>query len=532
MILKLPASIALSLVIVIAIAASAAAQTKRQTPAKTPPSPVATPAPAPTPPPPTFDTLIAADTYRVYGEVRSVGQLIRSNSVNEILEPILKLAGPPKEFRTLIKWLNANADDVMSSRLLFAGWNSKPDVPETLVAIEFASPEEATKFAQKLDPFLAKMLPAPTPSPDSEKKEAQKLEPASPQYHIQQAGSLILITSSPLNLKKLRPAGSKLLAEDANFRVARNRFSTESVFVFIDMDGMQKEEEERNKRAEEEYKKTVAENANKPEAQKTEIVTDPEEEEEPPTPEATPTIVPEQQVALSATVKSPEIIGVEATAPLSDLGLGMIMSTIGSVQATWPAAIGVALSLESDSFDLRVLLVNAPGEKSDVLPFLPILATGAAITPEAPYILPADTEMAVTVSLDLPHIYNSLSIAQPNFFQPTKAEDAKENEPPFAALEKQLKIKIKDDLLPLIGSEIVVSVPMSSAGWLTSPHGHSAGSGCLARGAAPGRRQQGRRRGHRCQRRESQFRIYVPGQSCGYRRRCCDRQERNGNGQQ
>ncbi|HTG87069.1 MAG TPA: hypothetical protein VL907_08550, partial [Pyrinomonadaceae bacterium] len=173
MILKLPASIALSLVIVIAIAASAAAQTKRQTPAKTPPSPVATPAPAPTPPPPTFDTLIAADTYRVYGEVRSVGQLIRSNSVNEILEPILKLAGPPKEFRTLIKWLNANADDVMSSRLLFAGWNSKPDVPETLVAIEFASPEEATKFAQKLDPFLAKMLPAPTPSPDSEKKEAQ-----------------------------------------------------------------------------------------------------------------------------------------------------------------------------------------------------------------------------------------------------------------------------------------------------------------------------------------------------------------------
>jgi hypothetical protein len=469
MILKLPASIALSLVIVIAIAASAAAQTKRQTPAKTPPSPVATPAPAPTPPPPTFDTLIAADTYRVYGEVRSVGQLIRSNSVNEILEPILKLAGPPKEFRTLIKWLNANADDVMSSRLLFAGWNSKPDVPETLVAIEFASPEEATKFAQKLDPFLAKMLPAPTPSPDSEKKEAQKLEPASPQYHIQQAGSLILITSSPLNLKKLRPAGSKLLAEDANFRVARNRFSTESVFVFIDMDGMQKEEEERNKRAEEEYKKTVAENANKPEAQKTEIVTDPEEEEEPPTPEATPTIVPEQQVALSATVKSPEIIGVEATAPLSDLGLGMIMSTIGSVQATWPAAIGVALSLESDSFDLRVLLVNAPGEKSDVLPFLPILATGAAITPEAPYILPADTEMAVTVSLDLPHIYNSLSIAQPNFFQPTKAEDAKENEPPFAALEKQLKIKIKDDLLPLIGSEIVVSVPMSSAGWFQPP---------------------------------------------------------------
>src|SRR5687767_9369723 len=144
--LKLPISIVLSSLLLISLALSAAAQQKRQTPAKTQAPPA--PAPAPTPPP-TLETLLPADTYRIYGEVRSVGQLIRSNSVNEILEPILKLAGPPKEFRTVIKWLQTNADEVMSSRLIFAGWTAAKDVPDTLVAIEFASPEEANRSEER-----------------------------------------------------------------------------------------------------------------------------------------------------------------------------------------------------------------------------------------------------------------------------------------------------------------------------------------------------------------------------------------------
>src|SRR5688572_18405040 len=126
MILKLPASIVSSLVLLISVAASATAQQRRQTPAKTQTPPAAAPAPTP---PPTLDTLLPADTYRIYGEVRSVGQLVKSNSVNEILEPILKLAGPPREFRTVIKWLNTHADEVVSSRLILAAWTSKKDLP-------------------------------------------------------------------------------------------------------------------------------------------------------------------------------------------------------------------------------------------------------------------------------------------------------------------------------------------------------------------------------------------------------------------
>src|SRR5437773_6938647 len=57
-----------------------------------------------------FDTLLAADSYNVYGEVRGVGQLMRSEGVKDLLDPITKLTAPPKEFKSLVKWLNSRAE--------------------------------------------------------------------------------------------------------------------------------------------------------------------------------------------------------------------------------------------------------------------------------------------------------------------------------------------------------------------------------------------------------------------------------------
>ena len=463
--LKLPISIVSSLVLLISLAVSVAAQQKRQTPAKT-----QAPAPAPTPPP-TLETLLPADTYRIYGEVRSVGQLIRSNSVNEILEPILKLAGPPKEFRTVIKWLQTNADEVMSSRMIFAGWTVAKDLPDSLVAIEFASAEEASKFQLKLNPFLQKMIPPATPAPAGEPNKSEAPPQTSPPpYHIQQAGSLILITPTPLNLKKLRPAGSKLLSEDVNFRVARNRLNTESVFVFVDMAAIWKGEAERNKKAHEEYEKAIAERAANPKLDepKVELATEPKEPE--------PTFVPEKQTEVVGAVElgttGDQVNVKEMTPPPVYLALGMVLGTISGAEANWPAAIGVALSLEGDSFDVRALLINAPGEKSDPIPFLPVLAPGPPITPEASNVLPADTEMLITMSLDLPQMY--ATFAKPPMLVPTRdglspVEQPGEISSPLVDLEKQLKIKIKDDLLPLLGSEIAVSLPMTGMDWFQPP---------------------------------------------------------------
>ena len=470
MILKLPASVVACLVLLISLAASATAQQKRQTPAK--PQTPAAPAPAPTPPP-TLETLLPADTYRIYGEIRSVGQLIKSNSVNEILEPILKLAGPPREFRTALKWLNTHADEVISSRMIVAAWTTKKDIPDTLVAIEFASPEEATKFQLQLNPFLQKMMQPETPTPTGEPNKTEPQQPPQPPppppYHIQQTGSLILITSTPLNLKKLRPAGSKLLAEDVDFRVARNRLNTESIFVFVDVNAIEKEEEEQRKRAEESRQKLIAERAANPQPAET-----PKVEIEPQDPE--PTFIPEKHESATVEVElgkdaTGQGIGTVETPPPVYLALGMVLGSLSGVEAKWPAAIGVGLSLEGDSFDLRAFLVSAPGEKSDPIPFMPVLAPGPAIAPEAPSILPADTEMLITASLDLPYIYTAVSkpraLLEMRHGQMT-AEPG-EMQSPLVDLEKQLKINIKDQLLPLLGSEIAISLPMTGMDWLQPP---------------------------------------------------------------
>src|ERR1041385_7044324 len=156
----------------------------------------------------TFDTLLGSGRYKVYADVRGVGQLIRSNSVNELLEPVMKLAGPPQEFKKFIKWIDAHSDDVMTSRMLFATWPSAPNLPDVLFAIEFESSEEAAKFLPQLNTFLPKVLPPqPVPSPSSnEQKSSVKSEdePAvKPSFFLKQMGALIVISSGPINLKDL-----------------------------------------------------------------------------------------------------------------------------------------------------------------------------------------------------------------------------------------------------------------------------------------------------------------------------------------
>jgi len=237
------------------ITLTATAQQKRQTTPKPQPKPAAPQAPAPT-----FDTLVPAESYIIYGEVRGAGQLIRSSAVNDLLEPVLQLAGPPKEFRAVVRWLNTHAEDVMTSRLLVAAWpnNNPKDLPEALIAIEFASAEEATKFSVSLNEFLPKVLspsqPDPLPTPDKSLNflPQKKEPPPPPRFHLKQFGSLVVLSPTPWTIKQLKPAGSKLLAEDTNFRAAHNRFSSELVFVYLDTKSIERQEEENRKKWEQE----------------------------------------------------------------------------------------------------------------------------------------------------------------------------------------------------------------------------------------------------------------------------------------
>jgi hypothetical protein len=213
----------------------------------------------------TLETLFAADSYKLFGEVRAVGGLIRSPGVVEFLDPIQKLSNPSKELKALIKFLNANSEALATSPMLFAAFPTRTGLPQSVVAIELPSVEEAQKFEPKLQTLLPVIFPSPSPTPtpsaspdsaaankaaiglgpgvtETDKPGAptalvfqERKEPAGPSFNITRSGSLILITDAPFTFQKLRPKGSRLLAEDQNFRIARDRFSSEPFFIYYNV---------------------------------------------------------------------------------------------------------------------------------------------------------------------------------------------------------------------------------------------------------------------------------------------------------
>ncbi|HEY3039130.1 MAG TPA: DUF3352 domain-containing protein [Pyrinomonadaceae bacterium] len=473
------------------------------------------PAPAEIPEPPaTYDTLLAADSYKVYCEIRAVGGLIRSSAVNDLIDPVMKLGGPPKEFKTLVKWLNAHAEVLAGSRMLVAGWPSRPKLPAILVAIEFSSPEEAKKFYPELSGFLPTLLPTPTPTPSptpvtvpkstsvvgpgdsrmtaadpklvtpkpvsakdpgQEETFAEKESAGLPPYHMKQSGALVLISNTDFTFRDLRPRGAKLLEEDPNFTLARNRFSSESIFLYVDVKSIEKEEKDRQKKWEEEEKKRVeAEAATPPKAEEspeTEINASSVEEQlppPPPEPDQSPSSQPilvaataEPQAANDATLSSAPQRNTDAVGP-------MMFSLYGALfggQAKWPEAVSAALAFEGDTYVLRTLIVNGDENKSNPIPFVPQFVSGPALVPESPNIFPADMDLFVSVSLDYPQVYDGMLKAIANAEQQSRkfsrqtVKDSPPPESPFAAYEKKLGLKIKDDVLPLLGNELALVLP-------------------------------------------------------------------------
>lgn len=471
-----------------------AGQQKRRTQEKPPAKSPAAPAPAPANPV-TFDTLIAADSFKIYGEARSLGQLIRSNAANDVLEPILRLGGPPKEFRDLVGWLRGHADELMTSRMLVAAWPNSKEVPDLVIAIEFSSPEEATKFETKLNGILSSVLPPVPPASEQaepqtfskEEKLKKAAEPAkeppnfvpvpTPAYHLQRANSLLLISAKPVQLKKLRPKDSKPLAEDPNFRVAYNRFSSEPIFVYVDIDAITKEQADRVKELEEQQKRAEAEQKALAEKQKAEPAPSPEEggEGEPGEEEGENMPEPPPPGTLSAMVAGPPPAESEPSESqmLANAFSGLQMALFTNVPDL-PNGVGFGFSPENESFELRVLLVNSPGETSDPVPFFAGIRFGAQIAPESSRVLPASTEMMLMMSLDYQEIHSRMALREgrEDFLtveageQSTGEMQAMRGAPdefmaPLKAIEKVLKIKIKEELLPVLGPELAISLPMT-----------------------------------------------------------------------
>jgi hypothetical protein len=448
--------------------------------------------PAPRPPVAsaiTFDNLLSADSYKIYVEIRNVGQLINSSSFTELVEPILKLAAPPKEFRTAVKWLAAHAEVITTSRMMVASWPTAKNIPNVLVAIEFENAEEAAKFEPQLNTVLEKVLPpqpaatptppanptpvgtatpgaSPIPSPNAQPKPNADNQTQSaqvelkPSYHVTRSGALVFVTSTPLTLKNLKPANSKTLNEDPNFRAAYDRFTSESIFAFFNIKAIEQEEKEQRERAIETQK--ALEQAAEPGPDASPQV--PEEPDEPPVPE--PTFVPSPGDPSSvATLGTLSATPAKPPDELGNLLNSFSMAFFGGFgQAKWPEAIGLAGTLDASSFDVRALFVTSQGEKIPAIPFFPLLVSGPVLVPESPSILPADTELFVAMSLDLPKVYADFLKPTPMMVRPGVAiEPTSQTEPetPFAFIEKKLGAKLNEVLLPLLGNEVVFSMPLS-----------------------------------------------------------------------
>lgn len=410
-----------------------------------------------------LDTLLAVDSYKIYGEVRGVGQLFRSAGVSDVLEPVLKLAAPPKELKALISWLGSQADALMTARLMLAVWPARPRLPQLLFAVEFSSSEEAQKFEPQLKGFLPKILPPPASEGVAKTSEAQPMDtktkdssPPPPQYVLKRAGAVIFISDVAFSLKNLRPAGSKLLTEDENFRQVHNRFNSEPLFIYFDVGLIEKEDQERIRRMEEEEKKRQETEVSN--AQKTAVDNNVDEStapSDPPPPEDPNT----DQAGRSQVVA-------EATAN----SLDRLVTAFWFGRPRWPQAIGVALAFESDSYVVRALLVNSPDLKGSPVPLIPLLVSGPALTQEASSILPADSELVVMASLDYHLMYEGLikTLSRQSDLERRSTGRAIKDasaESPFAAYEAKLGIKVKDDLIPLLGNEIAVTIPVQTLGF-------------------------------------------------------------------
>jgi hypothetical protein len=466
------------------------AQQKRNA---TPRKPAAAPIPEPTV---TFDSLLSADSYKIYSEVRNVGQLIRSAALNDVLEPVIKLARPPKEFKAVWTWLNVHADALAGSRLLIAGWPSRPKLPSYLMAIEFSSPEEAKKFESGLRGFLPTLLPAPTPAssprvgppthttsatknPEKEPEDQASLPP----YQIKQSGSLVLISDIAFNVRDLKPRGSRSLEDDQDFTLARNRFASESFFLFVDLKSIEKEEKERRQKWEDEEQKRIeieAANASKVQEVSTEaeasmnVPAEGLSSEEPPPPQPAPSV--SGQVVLGTTSEQPQLAGSAtvltsadpAASADSEAMSGAFISLYSALfggEAKWPEAIGAAITFEGDAYVVRTMIVNGAENKINAIPFIPQFVSGPAFVPEAANVFPADVDLFATASLDYPQIYDGMVKAMARAeelsrkYRKQSATSGAPASSPFALYEKKLGLKIKEDLLPLLGNELAFALP-------------------------------------------------------------------------
>lgn len=491
----------------------------------------------------TFDTLLSADAYGVYAEMRMVGRHAASQEIAALVAPLtLGGSGPPDELINLYEFIKAHAEPLTTARLMFAAMPVRAGLPEALVAVEMPSVEEARKFLPELKGFIAaSVAPRPTvtdaalvndgsASPgatsntntrrgrrraqaranmENARVDAAK-PPAVPPVQVKRSGSIIAMSNQAFTFKNLRGGRDQaLLVDEPGFQAARTRFSTDTLFVYFNTVRMFGSTKLRNEALEKEYRRQEelareeerkrGDEANAPTMQiernigssevvvsspgnvngntnnsnvasvrvgnmnsaNANIAMSPEDEiivTPPPTPDGTPP--PKSEKELEEERQREQSRKFAQT-------MGSLVFNEGPAggSSAWPESIGVGVSLEADSLVVRGLFVSLTDEPLRPIPFLPVVLSGPAIASEAPSVLPADTDIFITASLDLPQMYDYLASMIKILDLAAAGEEGKGGfAEQLTTFEKTNNFRIKEELLAALGNEIAIGLPAQFLG--------------------------------------------------------------------
>ncbi len=339
----------------------------------------------------------------------------------------------------------------------------------------------------------------------------EAVEASAPPFQIRRAGRVVALSDRAFTFKSLRGAAGALpLTGEPGFQSVRSRFATDTVFLYFNTTRMsaatkrQMEESERKyKEFEEEQRREEARvsrrsgpptpravavvrgvdpasvNATKPPPEMIADELDPGTEDENLSPEAKAEIEKELAAHEEALKKrTPEEIAKQRETEqrrefenqLGQMvfggGPGGVVFGGGPGGGTWPESVGVGASFEGDAVVVRAFLLSESEETPlRLIPFVPILHAGPQIASEAANVLPADTDILISGSLDLQQMYDYVASMFKLFDMAASSPDKQGLfDSQVNSFEREYKFRIKEDLLKALGNEIAVALPSEMFG--------------------------------------------------------------------
>jgi hypothetical protein len=458
------------------------------------------------------DEMLAEDSYTVYIEVRRVGTLARAEELKSAVASLRLLGGDEaKPITDLYTFISDNAEALGESRVVVAFLPARGEVPQALMGVELESPETAAAFEPKLRRMLGERMPqvkkaitggAPEPvvinRPEANERARSAAKPPAPDFALRRVGRWLLAAESPFTLKRLRGEEERpRLADSARFQSVRARFASDSLFVYVDTNVAQQGWALQVQRASE---SSVNDPTQPPGTTSTEVnvgVTEVEVQatqsvpvEAQPEPTAQPDetgTAPEMSAEERAAIDAEERRVAEAdekaereAAPqpseeeIAARGMGRLLGGLWGGVPRIPGAVALGARLDGGALAVRLAVENTPDGVVSLIPFLPNLVSGPPVTGETAAVAPADAELFVVGSLDWTQVYNqTLGAASVNPAALAasfggeegggegKAEPQPTADEVVAAVEKLFGFKFKEDLLPALGNEVAVSLPLN-----------------------------------------------------------------------